>query len=469
MRIPVLVIFCLLVFGAGWGRALQWGAFATRMREVAWEDADGLPVRGASRGPGCHPDINLVTLGSGPRIYTTCTGGERYPGGALASVDPARGEGRIAWPMPAELPLIYSEGLLPGDDGFGYVYRTPDFTLAVAIAGAEGWRVAPRALPAGHLMGMAWVGGALEVAIRPDASAAGLPPDPVVVRLDGGGWQERSVPACAPGQDTCVTMAAQHRDGVWHWFVPQFLLDGQEPQMLDVSEGRVFAAWPYSYDFHGTTDLTRIGHFIRPRVRGLALVELAADGQFLATGAAPDVGYRMTGNYEVVGGVLRHRDAHWDDVAQARVTTLGARTVSIRKATDDALVVADPGIGSAHVVARVASSGTVHQGVFLPRSDGGHWLVNPDGTYIALSEGLERLDPLGLVEHLRQRGSLLTRDEPRHGLALAWALFGLPLLLFVGALRARFSSGRFALSAPALLFYAVTGAVALASVYPLLN
>ncbi|MBT8494504.1 MAG: hypothetical protein KJO07_15720, partial [Deltaproteobacteria bacterium] len=62
---------------------------------------------------------------------------------------------------------------------------------------------------------------------------------------------------------------------------------------------------------------------------------------------------------------------------------------------------------ASRVVSKTPSyfGGKLAIGIPVPRDGGGMFLVATDGYYITLGPELERLDPLGVVDHLRARGS----------------------------------------------------------------
>jgi hypothetical protein len=99
------------------------------------------------------------------------------------------------------------------------------------------------------------------------------------------------------------------------------------------------------------------------------------------------------------------------------------------------------------------------RGALVPRARGGHWLVTPEGCYLALADDLGRADPIATITHLRQRPSVV--------LALVWIVLGFPVVVVFVVVRRR---GRLVDRAIRFVgFYVVVAALGLWHVMPALR
>lgn len=445
----------------------------TGARRVAWFDADGarLPTQltGADGWTGCHGDIHLRTLVVGSRVWTICTGSERTSYGALAAIDTDTLQGRVAWPMPEELPLAWVEAVQPHGDRLAVVYKVDGRGhLAAAVAGPDGWIAPPRRVTGffgSQVVGLAWHGEEAEAVVLPEEAEhpMGVGADPMVVRIGADGLHERRIPAQSLCVGECgwvqVTLAYMV-DGRW-----QFLLGvgGRGNVVAEGGEPRPHAlAIPYPW--------TRADVTVTGLVRDHAPVDqiLQADGEVVANDprlAALVTAGRVArgGDYVFEGGVLRRRARV--QVDDSLVHLIGERTL-VRELPDPqgeaVMSIVDrtePAAPRSSAVARIASysCGDLASPAFVAQADGGQLLVAPDGCYIELDAAGRRADPLDLPEHLRRRGSRgIDWHEPQHAWALAWVLLGLPVCLGVGAAIARVRTGRYAISPAAALIHALT-------------
>ena len=468
----VALAAALALTGWGWLEILQRDEWATGARRVTWLGPDGAPLQGADGagaqgGAPCSDggDTKLSALVVGGSVWTTCARPANGPAG-LARIDVAEGLGRLAWPVPAELPLVWSVAALPHPDRpwLGYVYRARvdgGDALTAAVAGPDGWLAPPAALPGGtntRILGLGWAGERFEVALVPTtaadpygheagalvvAIAAGQPPAP------------RDVPRgrlCTRG-GLCQLLAAARPspDGPW-----QFVVDSApsgEPRVTwrVTEDGAVREALPEHPGHALEVDGTAVG--LLDLENAMARFRLTPDGLLEPRQPLVDPeGAHLTGGYfHSHAGRLRI-DPHRIQISETTIATylpygdaLAGLFYERREAEDDELLLSGLGggvepVAPEHVVARTFSysCGSLYRGVLVPRDPGGWWLASPDGCYVALSQDLERADPLGVVEHLLRRGSIcIDWREPGHVVHLAWVLFGLPVALLLGAAVAR--------------------------------
>jgi hypothetical protein len=438
----------------------------------------------------------------GGAAWTWCKGGA-FPHGALARIDASAGEGRVRWPLPAELPLgDATAGVFPGPDGaLGIVLRvgSANGSLALAVAGPDGWVHPPTALPGtvmSQLLGGAWLGPTLEVVVLPTADgswdALGNAV-PTFVRAEAGTLDVRrpfaDAAAVCRGLTHCygLVWGAQFRDGVWY-LVVSGERDSSGVLVWWVDEGG--GVHETGWDSDVAAFVTAHVDFVESGLTETPAIDvqvLQSDGS-LRTMAAPPrpewEGDAAWKDLEIVDGRLRRRSS-WVRHGQVfrRAQQVGDRILvthsiwdldppilSITELTADdhettTPVAHDPG----YECGASLSMGTI---IALPT--GGYALVSDTGCYVLLDAALRRLDPLPLSEHLRRRGSLGRWDESSHALKLGWVLAGLPVCLGLGVLlgivrRRRRPTSLANAAAIGAGIYVVTGGVCLAMVLPLLG
>ncbi len=107
---------------AALGFVALWPQHPTGARQLRWRDANGQVLASA---PGtCGQDTRFPLLIQQNRVWLPCPAAPGLPEGAIALLEPARGEARLVAPLPERLPLERVEGLLPGSGGtVALVYR----------------------------------------------------------------------------------------------------------------------------------------------------------------------------------------------------------------------------------------------------------------------------------------------------------------------------------------------------------
>lgn len=142
------------------------------LRLLPWYDADGRDITARLADEPCsHPD-NFTALRQGDLLWSACSPGKLFPGGAMIAIDLEAGRVDAAWPFPARAPLQELLGVAELPDGrLGVVHSHASKEgprIAAAIAGPRGWALAPTTLGAyDQLLGVAAVDAALELAVRP--------------------------------------------------------------------------------------------------------------------------------------------------------------------------------------------------------------------------------------------------------------------------------------------------------------
>lgn len=437
---PFLRILSWLLLGAAcllWAAALGfvvlWPRHPTGARQLHWRDANGQAL--ASAPSTCGQDTRFPLLVQQNRVWLPCPAAPDLPGGAIALLEPARGEARLVAPLPERLPLERVEGLLPGSGGtVGLVYRasSPPQSGGVAevlVAGVmndEGWQVPPERLPGGagsRLLGLGWSGRQLEVALAPargeDTHAEAA--DAVVVRVG-----DTELPftvtreeMCLFLQDCAVRVAYRAAQAGWRFLVE----DGGT--LREVRETGAGEAEGRSVELLAGLDLRVAGRLRPPNLP--PLYRLEPDGTILPSEPRPSGRHSLPAPAMADGsrlvplsralpeqgsGVVHEwEDQHWHTAA----------------APDGTLRV-EGGTGAPAAVARLDGPCTRLASGFLVPLRRGLTLLTPDGCYVGLTRSGQREDPLNLFEHLE-------RIHVPHAVpALLWILLGCPMLLLPPAL-----------------------------------
>lgn len=475
--------------------ALALPAWRTGARVLPWYDAAGAPLaRQNGNGYQEAVDIGMDLVIQGRFVWTWIRTPE-LEAGALVRIDVIAGEGRVLWSAPKEVPFGGNTvGLFPrGESTLGVVYREGGATgpLAVGIAGPDGWTSPPIALPGktmSRLLGGAFVDDKLELAVLP-ADASGHTRDflPLIVRVESGKatitkpFETRD--ALCEGIDHCWgPEVAMYRDGGWNFVVSGRLDSDDGSHWVRPGRGPVATRWPTAgIMLRAQVDFVSVGS----TEVSLASWQLERDGTLAPFPAPPRNGWG-----ESVSRQFIVRDGRLERIPRFLVSSdpyvvaqrVSGRLVGMRHAGDSAppLVLAQEYPSDGEPVATAVghapsyACGDLGTGTLVP-SGGGFSLVSRGGCLVRLDAELRRVDPLPLTEHLRRRGSLgMDWDERRHALLLAYACFGLPLLLLIalGPERMRRQRGRAGVLRAlggAGLAHAVTGAFVVVHVWTLLR
>jgi hypothetical protein len=496
----ILVAATVVGFGiaaAGAQAVLTLPAWRTGAHAVVQHGPDGEVLRDVD----CTEaiDIHARMIVHDGAAWTWCKGAA-FPHGALSRIDAGAGTSSVRWPLPDTLPFgDATDGVFPGPDGsLGIVFRVDDVNgrLALGIAGADGWRQPPTALPGNagsRLLGGAWVRSALEVVVVPtgdDAEEDLVEGVPVFVRVEAGSLSERrpfaDADALCPGEEHCVggAQVAHHRDGAWQLAVESSTSRG----MWWVAEDGSATASDYPSDLtvmiREHVDFADAG-LTRRSVLGQA--PLRRDGSLGRAPQPPNDAWEADAawhDFEVKDGRL-HRRASF--IAHAGVLHRGQQVGDRFLATNSTYEIDPPILAVTELAADGTETsipvahdpgyecgGSLAVGTFIARADGGFALVSDTGCYVLLDAALRRLDPLPLHEHLSRRGSLGRWHEQSHAVKLAWVLLGLPLCVGLGVSfgvlrRRRAATSLRTAAAIGACVYVVTGIVCLAMVLPLLT
>ncbi len=449
----------------------------TGARVVAWTGMEGQRLE-QSRDDELYPwtgcqanDIGFEALHFKGALWTPCGHPEAFPHGAYARVDPERAAGEVLWPIPEDLERKWTIALFPNEDNglVGVVYETRDderdkSQFVLGVMGPKGWQIKPFKLPSatlGGYMGGAWVDGALEIALvtmRDGASRSDSPKAPLEVLfvrvLEDGSTEIRNPfgevegGLCSVfGESFCYPRVAFRRDGQWRVFVDAMVRDDAN-RAWEVTEAGQRSANTWGLDTFILTEMLDTTAFGRLRLPTFMVTgsdkkmgRLTRQGTLEPYKAPSREGWQFRSTwprFEVHDGALRHAPVWVIEGERFGIGYgVGERFVAVYSSYDDpdnAMRFADVTDANAprwSVPVRAPSyaCGSLNTGMFVPAAqEGAHWLVDRRGCYIKLSEDFERLDPLGVVEHLRRRGSLgMDWDEHSHFVKLLFLLFGLPL------------------------------------------
>jgi hypothetical protein len=470
----------LSVAGIGWVKALDHSDYRTAARSVRWLG----PHREAlAERPMCAGDIHLAMVVDGPRIWTVCSG-------ALAQLDLVRGEGRIAWRFPTALEPQWTVGVLPGPGGRLAIVSAVAGGLSLAIAGPSGWVRSPAHLPGGGalapqvgFLGMAFRGDTLEVAVRPTTTDddTGQRTSPIVIAYPPSGAPVETVVSrdrlgCPAG--SCIVQSAYLHPSALRWHFLLYAFTEPPDSLTDVSQDGTRTVLDRTLGFAAREAIVRTSSGALVTSVLSARVVQSRDGRITPLATTPAGLFPRSSYVAMVDGELRPM---WRFTEPAPlygvVHAIGTRTVVTRRndpqfqdpALDAwrVLTISDVGESAPEIPARIDACTDLPNGVFLPRPEGGFWLVDASGCYIALDASLRRADPRGLLEHLSLRGSgYHDWREPSHPAKLLFVLLGLLVLVPLGLLAERRRAGA---AVGALWLYTVSAALMLVQLWPLLR
>ena len=389
---------------------------------------------------GHRTQVPLQMIVDGERAWVVCTGeDDSMPRGGLLRLEPALGVARGDWPIPAGGPELMSvRAALVGPDGrLGLVYRARDRGrsggLAVAVATDDGWSRAPAIVDGSDaVLGLAWVDGALEVAVRsegpPEDSPAG---DPFVLRVASNG-EATSVSTfarasiCGELGRSCKVYGAYRPPGApWRfvmggagrWGERRAIDGGGLGPGVDASEGGQepgSVAWLWTARADGSD---RRAFDNRPfegagrdmSVAGMPLAlspamttyVLQPDGTWADAEGPPS----RAADLEPLANVFAVRDGHqhlrlrWTSRTGARrrlAREIDGRWISVvRQHGPRPTLSVDLGEGTeaARLLARSVRGAEVFDGVVLERTGGGYYLATPEA-YLTFDDDGRRVDPL---------------------------------------------------------------------------
>src|SRR5580704_9139383 len=414
---------------------------ATGPHRMVWHRGDG------SLAPTDPHDVDPYAKCEGEDIALTFAVWERglfvrcdeetSVGVGWALLDPATGQAALRWPAPSH--NGYTHALVPGPEHqLAIIYGgIDDNDLSVGIATHDVGARPPESLGRVHYDAAAWVGTNLEIVVTKlgaaaDSSDMYFTRPHSVITIGKGATTTREVPALCPEPD-CA-----------------------EPQLVYRAAGRwVFEDWGHATTESGehvpgrfsgpgfaeTVDRAEQGTLTATTSGALAQSTpvLHADGTAgasppLPAGVLPD---RLVdeARFEIDEHGIRRRPRWFIGAGYGvMMENIAGRSLFWSHDRSELTRVADSAAQLAAARPVVRSSPSLEQRGFIPDGHDGYWLVDVSGEYVHLDHALARIDPLTLREHLRQRGSVGPFiDEPEHERKLAWALFGLPVLLLVGA------------------------------------
>jgi hypothetical protein len=446
-----------------------WPRHPTGARQLEWRDVAGQPLASAPRG--CGHDARFPLLVHAGRVWVPCAAAPDLPGGALAVLQPARGEARLLAPLPERLSLERVEGLLPGPGNLvGLVYRASTQgapggvvdVLVAAVADARGWREPPQRLPGGagsRLLGLGWSGDRLEVALAPargeDVRAEAA--DAVLVRVG-----DTDLPRVVTREEMCLNRTdcvvhAAYRGLSHSW---RFLVEDGST-LREVEESGAGEVEGQSLQLLSGLDLRVAGRLRPPRAP--ATHRLEPDGTILPTEPLPS-GLRplpapvMAEDSRLTPlprflpeqgvGVLHAWQGQWWHTAAG---------------VDGLLRVGEDTRGLAAVARLEGRCANLPSGFLVP-SRRGLTLLTPEGCHVGLTPSGQRADPLNLLEHLERTG------VPHAVPALSWLVLGPLVLVPVGLARwLRASQRQFLARALLASGYLVSALPLMAWLLPLLD
>jgi len=454
----VLAILAFGVAGYTWYETLT-GSWRAAPNEIRWLAADGTPIRDYDPAlwEGCrfleHTDLDGLI--DGERWILPCIGPDhRY---AFAWIEPARGVGKIAWPIPHELRFHRTKAVVPAPDGVTVlVWMTELEKLVVGFAGRDGWlrgpeRITDQKAP-DTLRAAAWVDGALELVIQ----------NFEIVRVPARGEiTRRTLARCA----SCDEHVVFHGPRGWTALAKEappgdraMLFAGNVPA---VTTALAFDALRDLDQF--VTGLVEFPAHMAGQPSG---VILTADLRLVPHPAAPIAG--ATVNSAVVyvhrrgDAIERHLVWDTDNVSAQRV---GGMTFVARDKADQPLEIGS----STATLAPVATDSDClfSSGLWMPDGDG-FVLATLDGCYVRVDRELRRRGAPDIDDYLDARAPGMS---PAASWRIAFVLLGLFPVLFVTIAIGAIAKRRLVAQAVALgaLLYLGAAVPALVTVLPLFS
>ena len=488
----VAAIIAVAVAAGAWIRVAR-GGWVTGPHALAWRGPDDKPIVPDRYTATPCTSMMSETMILGERVIIGCYKNAQLPAG-WAWLDPKAGTAKLAWPLPVGMNWDALTGLAVRDSStFAIALRTDvegAAAIVIGIAGPDGWLRAPAVVTSSPgtklgrgplLLAMAWVNGELEAvtthplldnSIDEDPFGNFQPPDVIRVPIKGAVTvTSRSIGARTRDTRANVVGALPTPRG---WKIVLRSMMAETAEIVD-EDGHIAPvppplAWWAQFGETEKSDRTALGSLWGLSSTDAEVVE--RDGTRTPPpapplpGLEPLVAFRR---FELVDGILRSRRLYGPTRTETGllVRAVGNRAIVIARGADEDLQMIGDRVDALRPLLYNSTSYGFRTAAVLP-SETGYFVVSGDGEYVHVDRELRRTDERSLWHHLRTRGSVGDFiDEKRHVALMGWALFGLPIALLVGGLLA-IKRGDKALVA-ALAVYAITAAIALALVSPLLS
>jgi hypothetical protein len=454
----VLAILALGVAGYTWFETLT-GSWRSAPNEIRWHAADGTPIR--DHDPELWEGCRFVERSGfdgiidGERWITPCVDPDRNS--AFAWIEPARGVGKLAWPIPRELRFDRTVAAIPAPDGVTVlVWFGESEELVVGFAGRDGWLRGPERITDQQapdtLRAVAWVDGALELVIQ----------NFEIVRVPARGEiTRRTLARCA----SCDEHVVFHGPRGWTALAEES--PPNDRAMLfagNVPAEKTALAFDALRDVDQfVTGLVDIPAHMAGQPSG---VMLTADLRLVSHPESPIAG--ATVNSAVVyvrrRGDAIERHLVWDtDNATVGAQRLGGMTFVARDKADQPLEIGSSMTTLATVAA--ASDCVFSSGVWMPDGDG-FVLATVDGCYVRVDRELRRRGAPTIEDYLDARAPAMS---PAARWRIAFVLLGLFPMLFVTIAIGAIARRRLVAQAVSIgaLLYLAAAVPALVTVLPL--
>jgi hypothetical protein len=362
---------------------------------------------------GSVPCIGSSSLVQGSKMWSVCTPNSTFKNGSLLSIEPELGEVRAYWPFSSALPLKSTEGFaLLSDGSLGVLYEVQIANqekplFAIAIAGKETWVLPPTEIGSfGSLLGFFSVDGGVEAVFSKERSSAHWDASQTVTiahfSLDGK-RQDRELNLACPKEGErlrdCEMLGAYHHktDKKWHFLVSEFF----SHSVFDAPEGGEFLVSKVPDD---------IGIDINFSLSGLVdswfstELLLSAEGLPLPLPESPRGSESLftRERFRIEDGYMRS-DYYWSMLGSQSAQKINGKTLltAIDKGErrfshrDDELTVTDAtdlekpkemqiGPIAGKLFRYHWDCEDLKDGVFIARPQGGFWLLEESGCYVAL-------------------------------------------------------------------------------------
>ncbi|NDJ78806.1 MAG: hypothetical protein GYB65_21355 [Chloroflexi bacterium] len=372
----------------------------------------------------------------------------------LVRFDLEAGEASLLWPLDvaADSQILALARAESGDLAVAWGSASDQMTAVYRIdpaGGAERLEGLPEDLT-GRVSGLAWSARGLELVIGET--------DPLVVLVhDGSAWHDPE-PVIGPadcGPETLCKLQMAHLDAdVWYYLFTSAPVQVDDPAATEVQILRGPSGGPFDvvdsliladlggdqYTLSDEGQLLRIGDLFDRAPGNVINWSLSAEPFLLHGGTWEQVvspennASFYFSNYEVSTGSLR-----WipglNSSSQLRAWQID-QWLTLKSSGDGIVVLElDGETGETLTTDDSFLENAGAQTSILPASNGGYWLLGPNGAYVRVSESLERADQLNILERVKRAYENFGRFETyqdgnyyREQKALKMAAFPLVLL-----------------------------------------
>ena len=352
----------------------------------------------------------------GDRVWRFCAyDGSASPEWGLVRFDLAQGQARLLWPLPetSDSQVLALAESSQGD--LAAAWGSPDLAVIYWVqrdGGVVPLGLPPDALP--DVIGLSWAADTLELVAQPAGAVGG---DALIYSHVSGNWTAARpvpVPAECDAETLCTLQAAYHDGGAWRFVyaaAPRSTDAASLVSIVQIDEsGTTGTASTFSLNdldpeqvtFDGA-QLTRLGVLFDRAPGGAVNWALRAapfvlkDGSWERLTAPQGDGRFYFADYQIQADGLR-----WlPGLSYPQRGWYAGQWLTLQPSGDGVMLAQIGGkVGPTLTrdTALLADSGT--HTTIVPASEGGYWVLGPNGAYLKVGAGLERTDGLNVAERV---------------------------------------------------------------------